>query len=240
MIDEIWKDIPGYEGFYQISNKGRVKSLVFKDYKREKILKYCKNINRYSTRFFIDLKRNCIKERFYIHQLVALAFIGPCPEGMEVCHNDGNAENNCAENLRYGTHQENMRDMIRHGTNNGKGPAGEKNGNSILTDNQVKEIIQQINDGINFEQIANNFNVSIPVISNIKCKRLWKHLSKDVEFKERVNKGSTKFNDDQIKYIKQLIKDNIPSKEIAKQFNVSYETINRIKKNQTFKDVNNV
>lgn len=45
-----------------------------------------------------------------------LAFVGPCPDGMEVCHNDGNPENNRVENLRYGTRSDNMRDKRKHGT----------------------------------------------------------------------------------------------------------------------------
>lgn len=51
-----------------------------------------------------------------VHALVALAFIGPRPEGLEVCHNDGNPQNNRADNLRYDTHASNMRDKRLHGT----------------------------------------------------------------------------------------------------------------------------
>jgi hypothetical protein len=51
-----------------------------------------------------------------IHTLVAQAWIGPRPDGLEVCHDDGDPLNNSASNLRYDTHASNMRDKIRHGT----------------------------------------------------------------------------------------------------------------------------
>ena len=52
----------------------------------------------------------------YSHRLVALAWIGPQPEGMEVCHNDGDSSNSHVDNLRWDTHRENMLDGVRHGT----------------------------------------------------------------------------------------------------------------------------
>lgn len=236
MIEEIWKSIINYEGFYEVSNWGRIKSLQYHGKIREKILKPCKNQNWKSIRFFVDLKKNNIKNRFYVHQLVATAFIGPCPPDMEVCHNDGDATNNFADNLRYGTHKENMQDMIKHGTNNGKGLIGQENTRAILIDEQVLEICKLINDGIPFKVIAEKFNVSIPVISNIKCKRQWKHLTKDINFLDRKNRGSTKFEGEEIRQIIKLINSGIPSKKIAEQFDCSEATINRIKQGITFKD----
>jgi hypothetical protein len=52
----------------------------------------------------------------YVHRLVLKAFVGPCPEGMEGCHWDGDACNNKLDNLRWATHAENVEDSIRHGT----------------------------------------------------------------------------------------------------------------------------
>lgn len=51
-----------------------------------------------------------------VHRLVLLAFVGPCPEEMECCHNDGNASNNRLENLRWDTHRNNSQDRRLHGT----------------------------------------------------------------------------------------------------------------------------
>lgn len=75
-------------------------------------------------------------KRYYIHRLVLLAFVGPCPPGMECCHIDGNPINNRLSNLRWGTRRENMEDRVRHGCDNG----GIRNGMSRLTVADVVEI----------------------------------------------------------------------------------------------------
>lgn len=68
----------------------------------------------------------CLNGKAYsrpVHALVALAFLGPRPDGEEIRHLDGDPSNNCVENLRYGTHAENVRDKIMHGTNVGANAA---------------------------------------------------------------------------------------------------------------------
>lgn len=105
MSDEVWKTIPGFPD-YQVSNTGFVKSLKFG---RNRILKPSTHDRRYAG---VALNS---KKRFRIHRLVMLAFVGPCPSGQEVCHKDGNPANNHLDNLRYGTHRENMYDAVLHG-----------------------------------------------------------------------------------------------------------------------------
>lgn len=63
----------------------------------------------------VDLSRPGERRKFYVHRLVLLAFVGPCPEGLETRHLDGNPANNRLENLRYGTPAENGQDRVRHG-----------------------------------------------------------------------------------------------------------------------------
>ena len=98
---EIWKDVVGYEGLYQVSNLGRVKS--FK-YLKEKILKPSHKDNGY---LFITLCKNGVMKRYYIHRLVASAFI-PNPQNKPtVNHIDCDRTNNCVENLEWNTYAEN-------------------------------------------------------------------------------------------------------------------------------------
>jgi hypothetical protein len=59
---------------------------------------------------------NRVRSNQFVHRLVLAAFVGPCPEGMEVRHLDGNPANTRLANLRYGTHSENELDKVRHGT----------------------------------------------------------------------------------------------------------------------------
>ena len=97
--NEIWKDVKGYEGLYQVSNIGRIWSV-----NRQKYLKPYEG-NGYLK---IDLfAKNGKRKKEYIHRLVALAFI-PNPENLpEVNHKDENKYNNCVNNLEWCTHQYN-------------------------------------------------------------------------------------------------------------------------------------
>lgn len=102
MIEEQWLDIPGYEGFYQISNFGRVKSFYFKN---PRILKPHK-VKGYSN---VELYKNKEKKQFYIHRLVMENF---CPiENMsmlDVNHKDEDKSNNHISNLEWMTHKDNL------------------------------------------------------------------------------------------------------------------------------------
>ena len=94
-MEEIWKDIEGYEGLYQVSNVGRVRS--FK-YKKERILK--QGITRKGYKSVILYTNNSPKH-YTIHRLVANAFI-PNPDNLpQVNHKDENKTNNCMENLEW-------------------------------------------------------------------------------------------------------------------------------------------
>ena len=118
---EQWKPVSGYEGIYEVSSHGRVRSVdreitdsrgqarrIKGKVRRTPLDKY-----GYPT---VDLWKQGKGQTRTVHSLVTEAFIGPRPEGMEVCHSDGDGTNNRLENLRYGTHSENMLDRVRHGT----------------------------------------------------------------------------------------------------------------------------
>lgn len=98
---EIWKDIPGYEGLYRISNLGNVKSLKFG---KERILRPGKDNHNY---LIVVLCKDGKHKTRLIHRLVAFAFI-PKVEGKEfVDHINGIRDDNRIENLRWCTHREN-------------------------------------------------------------------------------------------------------------------------------------
>ena len=115
-MNEIWKDIKGYEGFYQVSNLGRVKSLSRAvkvgiknvDYatKSEKILKPYKNCNGY---FLVKLCLNKNDKQYQVHRLVAEAFIDNPNNLSQVNHKDKIKTNNRVDNLEWCTNEYNSR-----------------------------------------------------------------------------------------------------------------------------------
>jgi hypothetical protein len=102
MQTEIWKDIPGYEGMYQVSNFGNVKSL---NYGKEKILK-CNLSDNYLK---VTLSKNNKLKNFRVHQLVAVEFLNHIQNGHKIVvdHIDSNTLNNNVNNLRLITQREN-------------------------------------------------------------------------------------------------------------------------------------
>lgn len=104
---EIWKEVPGYEGQYQVSNEGRVKS-----FRRRKDGVLLAPGRMTGGHLSVALGR---RQSRCVHELVLLAFVGPRQPGQECLHTNGNPADNRLANLRWGTRSENLRDKVRHG-----------------------------------------------------------------------------------------------------------------------------
>lgn len=119
---EEWRDVPGWSGYYQVSNHGRVRSLdrtiITKAGKRHRLkgkaFRPARNEYGYPR---LSLKKHGAEVKRYVHHLVLEAFVGPCPPGMEACHWNDIPDDNRLENLRWGTSAENKADMARNGGN---------------------------------------------------------------------------------------------------------------------------
>lgn len=112
-------------------------------------------------------------ERFLTHRLILEAFVGPCPDGMEACHNNGIKADNRIDNLRWDTHEGNSRDKIRHGTQQ----RGEKHPIAKLTDQDVINIREEYRSGRKgVNQIARDFGVSSGTVSMIVQRKSWAHI----------------------------------------------------------------
>lgn len=178
---EIWADVKGYKGYYQVSNKGRVKSLTRRIRVKTRwgtfTIRRCrgrvlKPIPA-SSRMVVGLYKDKEGEMFGVHVLVLNAFVGPCPKGMEGCHEDGNWRNNEVGNLRWDTHKGNHQDRIRHGTNN----RGEKSGLTHLTEEDVIEIRTLYATGkYLMKEIGKMFDLTENGVSNIVHGRAWKYV----------------------------------------------------------------
>lgn len=115
-VTEKWLPITGYEGSHEISDRGRVRSLdrVTHDGKHLKG-QILQPFVMPSGHIRVSPGRGGKKKTLKVHRLVLLAFVGPCPDGMEALHRDGNPANNLVENLHWGTKSENAQDQILHG-----------------------------------------------------------------------------------------------------------------------------
>ena len=102
-MQEIWKDIKGYEGFYQVSNMGRVKNIKGK-IRKSRIIK--------SGYVIIDLNKNCHKKTYYVHRLVAETFIPNTENKPEVDHINTDKTDNRVENLRWATRKDNQNNPL--------------------------------------------------------------------------------------------------------------------------------
>lgn len=159
---EHWKGVKGFIGLYQISNHGRVISLYFN---QTKLLKPTPTGQGKYLR--VDLyKPNQPKQRWYIHDLVSLHFIGLKPKNKVVNHKDGNKHNNRVRNLEYITQAENNKHAIANGL------CSEVKCRK-LSDKQIIAIRRSNATGV---ILAHKYNVSTATISMVKSRKVWKNL----------------------------------------------------------------
>lgn len=110
---------------------------------------------------------------FQVHRLVLLAFVGPCPEGMEACHNNGDRRDNRLENLRWDTRRKNIQDREKHGMT----ARGKRHGKSKLTEEDVVKIRHLFGKcGYTSRTLGRMFNVSYMTVYHAVVRNTWKHV----------------------------------------------------------------
>lgn len=172
---EIWKDIVGYEGRYQVSNNGKIKTFC-----RIAPIKYPKLLKPNTTRdgyLTVCLISNTGKRKTWsVHRLVAMVFISNAEQKPEVNHKDGNKKNNLAENLEWVTHPEQMAHAARLQLFSDRN--GERNSNAKLSSNDVLELIRLYDfDVYTPKDLAEKYNIAKPTVIGILSGRLWNHLT---------------------------------------------------------------
>ena len=173
---EEWRDVIGYEGYYQISNLGRVKSLP----------RLVRNVNGYSTKKELILNPhinkgylktaltiNKITNYKFIHKLVAEAFIPNSNNYPQVNHKDTDKLNNKKDNLEWCTPSQNMKHAY---DNNLISKDGFNNSNSKLKIKQVEEIRELLTKGFKCKEISLKYSVNYATIRDIKIGRTWKNV----------------------------------------------------------------
>jgi hypothetical protein len=166
---ECWRLIDGWLG-YEVSDWGRVWSYHGGGGRIRLTPKIINGFKRGKTEHIkVRLYRNNGKEigDFYIHRLVLQAFVGPCPPGMQACHNDGNPRNNRLNNLRWDTNTSNYLDILKHGGRRHK-----------LYAKDISVIWERALAGESDSSIAKDYGVAPGTISSIRTGESWSHITK--------------------------------------------------------------
>ena len=180
MPNETWSPIAGFEGLYDISDQGRIRTYRRQERGRyiacvspQGFLSLCHDGNGYVT---VVLKKDGRAFPRRPHRLVLEAFVGPCPPGCEACHQDGDKKNNFLSNLRWDTHRNNqMVDGRKHGTCR-MGLPGELNHAARLTEEKVREIRSLAAAGMTHVQIAKNMGLIRRNVSRVIHGDRWAHV----------------------------------------------------------------
>lgn len=180
MAEEVWRDVVGYEGLYQVSSEGRLRSIprLVNSKNNSFALKQGKVLDGYVdpkgyTQAHLYRDGRC--RTTSLHIVVCEAFHGPKPtDEHQVAHGNGRPSDNAASNLRWATPKENSADRLIHGTDG----RGEKAPSGKLTAAQVTEI-RRDHGGFYGEgmRLARKFGVTNAQITNIIKNRQWMHMA---------------------------------------------------------------
>lgn len=166
MSIEIWKELPADNEFYihyEVSNYGNIRNKYAKN-----TLSLFENDNGYLRAALWNKSK---KKMEFIHKLVMLTFIGERPDGLIIRHYpDQNPKNNKLDNLSYDTQTQNNYDRIENETYNC----------AKLTPELVLEIKNQLSNGITGQELSIKYDISMPVITNIKHNEIWQNIGDDI------------------------------------------------------------
>lgn len=197
-MKEKWKDIEGYEGKYMVSNCGLVKSMQrkvtynTKCNRRGKFNSQHTICERIMSQFkdsrgccAVSLYKNRQRKRFYVHRLVAQAFIPNPNNKPHINHKDCKPENNCVDNLEWVTPKENAQHASRNGllvtteyqkSQTSKANKGSGHGYSKLHEDDIPVIRRMRSEGMTYKNIASKFNVNRATIGYILRGKTWTHV----------------------------------------------------------------
>lgn len=170
IMEEIWKDVVGYEGRYAVSNTGKVKRADV-----DKIMKFSVNKKGYLK---VALSTRGALKSCAVHRIVAFAFLENPENKPEVNHINGVKMENNVENLEWCTRDENIAHAIKTGLRDYKSMTGEKSHLSKLTEKEVREIrLLRSGTKLTLLKIARKYNVTKDAIYDIVHFRSWKHVT---------------------------------------------------------------
>ncbi len=172
---EEWREIPGYRGAYEVSSCGQVRRMTTYAGRTRQVPRLLKPHSKKDSYPHVLLHLEGKGRNHYVHRLVALAFLGPGPDGYQVNHKDGNKQNSLLANLEYITVSANTLHAY-HVLGVGH-LVGTERWNAKLTDEKVRQIRARWRVGdISNRQIAAQYGVSEQTIGRIVNGFAWQHV----------------------------------------------------------------
>lgn len=247
---ETWKDVVGYEGWYQVSSLGNVRRVKMgRGVPRRNSLKHRINHKGYASVVLcrvIDGKSTQINR--FVHHLVAEAFIALRPSSdHQINHKDGDKINNCPQNLQWVTNAENMRHSWRMALRTN---FGQNNHTSKLTEKDVYEIIS-LKGKVSQRQLSKKYGVGLNQIKGIHRGISWKHITRQSSVYQHLKTtpilnypkprgeeaSNAKLTLEQVKEIRRLFPTH-SNKELAKMYGVSRDCIYHVRIGKTWRESN--
>lgn len=165
--EEIWKDIPRYNGLYQASTYGRIKSIAhfyYSTYKGKKVRRWLEEkifeMKKLNSKGYKRLNLNGVVH--FAHKLIAITFIPNLDNKPQINHIDGNKLNNTVKNLEWVTNQENRTHAIKMGLH-----ANRKTGLGKITFEQIRTIKNLYGIGVSQKRIAKQYNIVQQTVSKL-------------------------------------------------------------------------
>jgi hypothetical protein len=174
---EEWRSVVGYEGYYEVSSEGRVRRIAPDTMGRTMMLGKTLSHSIVAGYPRVGLSVNGRQKAILVHQLVAAAFIGPCPPGKEVNHRDGVKTHNSISNLEYVTRRENHRHAVvmhLHGV-------GSEKYNARVSERDVFIMRHLREFGVGYTELAKMYQLSLWPTMAICYGRSWKHVGGPID-----------------------------------------------------------
>lgn len=175
-MNEIFKSKKGYEGFYDVSNLGRIKSIGRLIHQKADVYRNGRIMKPQKRGEYLGIKfsKDGVRKMYLIHRLIAEVFI-PNPDNLkEVNHLDGNKFNNAVSNLEWSTHKNNCihaRDILKNTYK------GEKHHSAKLKEQDVIDMINDYKrDNYSYAELGRIYNITPEAASCIIRRKTWKHL----------------------------------------------------------------
>lgn len=177
IVSEEWRPVKDYEGLYEVSDRGRVKSLdrlICHSNGKVTTFSGCeRRLKLVHTGYLaVTLSKGCKPKTKYVHSLVAESFLGDKPKGLDVNHIDGDKKNNSLKNLEYVTRSENLAHSYRLGLSK----RGEAASYAKWSDQQMRDGHRLVVGGMSYSAAAEAVGVNTASLQGVCIGRTRRHL----------------------------------------------------------------